>query len=272
MTFAAHGYISRVLNLGSYSDDYGVQIINMLITQTTTEPVTFTLDASPPTGTGTKDAVDTYIANDTYSASQACGSTPCPGPGATTHTTGTYALNGTWKLMVIDPMMGTLCRSTAASPYAISCVIPGRQPGSDAKKYGVTLTLSGERSIAPYSATLDEHSYVDSTIPANTGKAFTGAIADGGLYTKACSHNLRSGPPTAPTYTCVEFSDYVHVSAANKAKLAFDAIQLTMSTGVGDANTALPLPTLTFGATTWDAIGVSHFRRNSEKRVSTTST
>jgi hypothetical protein len=252
MSFASHSYISRVMNAGSFDDanPYGPIVAEFLITQPTSEPTELYLTAAAPTGTGTKDVVDEFVAVASFANTYDCGLVGCAVVAAPVVTTGSSPIDGVWRLSVVDiSTYAVVCSSSSADRFNVACSIPART--GDPHLYAATLQLSGERSIAPTAINLSETTFQDQLI----GGKWVSGTADN-FYTVGCSAYHRNATVGPPTYTCTQSTDYKHVSAANSARIDFDAIQFTAKAAAGDATTAqtLPyLPPLVLPAQTWDA-------------------
>jgi hypothetical protein len=251
MTLAANSRISPLLNAGSVVDNaVGGEIASMPITQLTAEPTTITLGAQP-TGTGTSRSVVVYLAGTNQIVTLGCPSQNtgnCTGsPAAPIYTNKSGALTGMWQLRILDAANNIVCRTAAST---LSCTIPGRGANQPPTAYRAVLSLSNETTLQPpIVGSITETTFSETNVGAYQ---FTGSHVSS--FSVACLRTVVGSIGAAP-WTCITQGNVYLSQVLASAKIDFDAIPFSLTTGSGVAALAPPYVdngTITLAARTWD--------------------
>lgn len=252
MTLAANAPISRVMGT------LGVVVSSSAITQQTGEPISVTIKAAAPTGTGSQTSAELWIATGLDNVQQGVCDTvnlggqfvDCAPPDFTTiHATGSGPLSGFSRLAIVDDATSsTLCSSSQGPDLA--CTIPARTATEAPHGYHLMLERASESSIDHPNETYGQSEVVIAT------KAYT---AERLPNVSHCTHvHVYTNPHTGlPTQACTVSTTYAHIIAVEMARIDFDAITMTISATTGAATPELvpylAATALAFPARTWDA-------------------
>lgn len=251
MTLAANSHISPLINLGSVVDNaFGGEIASMPITQFTAEPTTITLGAQP-TGVGTSRSVAVYLPGTNQTVTLGCPSATtgnCAGsPAPPVYANKTGALVGLWQLRIVDDANNILCRTVATS---LTCTIPGRGSNQPPTAYRAVLSLANERTLQPpIVGSITETTFSETNVGAYQ---FTGSHV--GVYSLACLRTAVGSIGAAP-WTCISQGNVYLSQVLAAAKIDFDAIPISVTTGSGLAALSpayVDAATLTLAARTWN--------------------